>query len=244
MVTARDPVNRSYLLNQGRLAWWLALPHSSGGGTFHDLMGLSPGALTSMGNSSNGWQATARPGGFAQVLFDGTAGNVYAPIPFPGPAASTAFALATWANFSSTSGTRCAVSIGSTDTLNSAVSIGLRSATIRAENGGGTVLADSGLGPTAGAWYRIVLTANGASCAIGINGLVLGTGTTAPISTTPAFATIGEYLAGGAFDSFAGAEDDTSGWVANPLASSSPDGFMALDYDQSRRGYPDALNYS
>ncbi len=54
----------------------MCLPGRMGGNTWHDLMGLNHGALTSMGNTSNGWRGTTRPGGFGHLLFDGTAGYV------------------------------------------------------------------------------------------------------------------------------------------------------------------------
>jgi hypothetical protein len=76
------PLNDAHRLNKGRVLWLLAgaggNPSLLGGPTWKDLTKTkSNGTLIAMANSSaNGWRPTTRPGGWGQVLFDGSAGYV------------------------------------------------------------------------------------------------------------------------------------------------------------------------
>lgn len=74
----RAPIPGSSRFAQGLQARFLAVPPYMSGPSWYDLTGHYQGTLTSMGNASNGWQGTVRPGGFAQLLLDGTAGYVTA----------------------------------------------------------------------------------------------------------------------------------------------------------------------
>lgn len=65
-----DPVDRSHPLNQDRIAWWLGLPHHSGGRSLYDLTGRHPGALA----NSPAWSTGA--GGFAGLTFNGSNSRV------------------------------------------------------------------------------------------------------------------------------------------------------------------------
>ena len=72
-----DPINRGHPLNRGRVAWWLTLPGSVGGGTWRDITNnKNTGVLTAMGNSSNGFRTTNRPGGWGHMVFNGVAGRI------------------------------------------------------------------------------------------------------------------------------------------------------------------------
>lgn len=75
-VRLSNPLNRSHPLFNGLAMRLIALPGRVGGLTFYDLAKSNHGALTSMANTSNGWRQTTRPGGFAQVLCDGSAGYI------------------------------------------------------------------------------------------------------------------------------------------------------------------------
>jgi hypothetical protein len=73
-----DPV-ADHPSNAGRLIWLCALPDLAGGSKFIDLMGSTNGTLNNMaapGTATSGWGATARPGGWNQLNFDGVNDNV------------------------------------------------------------------------------------------------------------------------------------------------------------------------
>lgn len=63
---------------QGLLAWWRAVPGLTGGRTWYDLTGTTPGTLTNMGTGS-GWATPTRPGSSAELRFDGS--NDYVVMP-------------------------------------------------------------------------------------------------------------------------------------------------------------------
>lgn len=75
-------INRAHPLNRGRRAWWLALPgRNYGGARWLDLVGTNHGVLTNMASgATSGWSGTARPGGRAQLRFDGADDYVYSPL--------------------------------------------------------------------------------------------------------------------------------------------------------------------
>ena len=59
-------------LARGLVGWWRAVPGFTGGATWYDLMPAARhGTLTNMTGTASGWSATDRPGGYAQVNFDG-----------------------------------------------------------------------------------------------------------------------------------------------------------------------------
>lgn len=98
------PVLTGHSLNSGLAGWWLCLPNWMGGTTWIDLCNRNPGTLTSMLNSSNGWRPSQRPGGFGQLLFDGSAGfvNCGAPALFN---LTSGWTLAAWVNITGGAGT-------------------------------------------------------------------------------------------------------------------------------------------
>src|SRR5262245_53709203 len=59
---------------RGLVAWWRAMPSVTGGTYYYDLLGRTTGTLT---NAT--WGATTRPGGYAEVRFNGTNGQVVIP---------------------------------------------------------------------------------------------------------------------------------------------------------------------
>jgi sialidase-1 len=58
---------------RGLVSWWRAMPPTSGGQQWYDLLGRAPLTLTNMTSAdTSGTTATARPGGAGEVRFDGT----------------------------------------------------------------------------------------------------------------------------------------------------------------------------
>lgn len=106
LVDLQQPVNKNHPLNRGRVAWWLALPNRASGPTWYDLMGQSSLALTGMGSGSNGWRGPKRPGGFASVLADGSAGYLAGSSNLTGFGNGTAsYTASCWLYLTSTNGT-------------------------------------------------------------------------------------------------------------------------------------------
>lgn len=72
----RCPINWQHESNAGLAAWWRSVSGRNGP-TWYDLAGTSNGTLTSMLNSTNGFQGQVAPGGDGpSLLFDGSAGYV------------------------------------------------------------------------------------------------------------------------------------------------------------------------
>jgi hypothetical protein len=85
-IDLRNPINQSAPLNRGLVAWYLGVPGLSGGSKFYDLRGVNAGTLNSFG-TGYGWGPTNRPGGFAQINFNGTASLIVLPRIVPSGAA-------------------------------------------------------------------------------------------------------------------------------------------------------------
>lgn len=247
-VDARDPVNRPHPLNRGRAAWWLALPHNSGGATWYDLMGLNPGVFTSMGNTSNGWRnAPARPGSLGPgVLTDGTAGAVNCGAPAGLNSAAQA-AYAGWVYKPSNSTT---AGLGGS----SGVSGGNNRFSFNwFTDGTGYFAAESsalayGTCTIPVGWNRVFCCFDGAGAGnagrlqVFLGGVPQALTFSGTIGT--AIGTVSPFTIGrdSSDRPAAGQYDDVALWLG--LSGASAPAFAAMDYDQSRRGYPDALNYT
>ena len=82
-----DPVVKGHPHNEGLAAWWLGLPHLSGGAKRYDVMSGVPISL------SGGYSWAAQPNGFPATAFNGSTGyGVAAGI--PGVAGASAITLA------------------------------------------------------------------------------------------------------------------------------------------------------
>lgn len=68
-VDLRHPLNPDHELNQGRAAWWLALPNRFGGPKWWDLCAGYAGTLTNF-STGNGWNNEG---------YNGSAGSIYTP---------------------------------------------------------------------------------------------------------------------------------------------------------------------
>jgi len=97
-----SPVNSLAPLNVGLAAWWMLLPRSPGGSTWHDLTGRYDAAGTAIGPSTAtvGWGATRRPGGWGELRFGGA--TFAQPAQFPALDSATAFTVALWARQTTT----------------------------------------------------------------------------------------------------------------------------------------------
>jgi hypothetical protein len=247
MIRTANPVNRSHPLNAGRMLWWLSLPHLVGGPIAIDLMGLQSGALTSMGNSSNGWRPSARPGGVGHIQCDGTAGSVnFGSGPW-NSIGTQSFAYALWFNIPTASLNLYSQIFG--NATYSGVWSGFsayftnESSPFRLTLNCDATTIYIATPIDAGVWYRLLFAKDGASFQLYLNGALTTTftgidstwdagsnlwiGRTAD-STYPFYCPV---LA-----------DDLSFWLGNPLVASAPDTFAALDYTESIKGYPRALN--
>jgi concanavalin A-like lectin/glucanase superfamily protein len=238
------PVNWRHSLNRGRVAWWLCLPQRMAGFTWYDIAGRNHGALTSMGNSSNGWRGVGPPGTQGGILFDGSAGYITnSTLNLGSPSELTAsvwikalgwnptnrtFPIAKWTDPSEDS---FAFSVGYGNTG--------RCSIITSSSGAYNSTYDtvSTLTLSLLVWYRVVFAWTPNVNTIYVNGSVFASGTGSPSlfnnSATPI--QIGTYPAATTF--FNGFLDDVSIWNR----SLSPSEILA-DYQLSQRGYPGVLN--
>lgn len=229
-----DPFIRHHPLNNGRIAWWLALPLWMGGRTWYDLMGLNHGVLTGF-NTINNWRATTRPGGFGNFYGNGT-NNDYVNIPgaaFP----ATCRSFSCWIRSD-------VVQSGGADndilylfnggSLKWGIVNHRATSSVILYNPSFAIIVSGAI--TQGAWYHVVVTTDGATANIYINGLLAGTASSTLTLAGPAtIGYLGNYTNG--LEPWNGALDDVSTWSRT---------LSAMDawnlYDLSRRGYPGMLN--
>ena len=246
-----NPVRRGHPLNQGRIAWWITLPHTQGTTTWFDIVGTNHASLVGMGNATNGWRPTHRPGGFGHLVTDGSAGYLLnTNLPSSGNMAFAAWVVRGAGRTASGYG-----SIAGHETLPAAsdwyfyfnpsnvLSIDIP-----------YVLANAAVGGTVSdttSWHQVGFTRSGTtgswSYSIFLDGKVTATATTTsnPV-LSPFYLSLASSFSGavGAATNFQQlAIDDASVWFGNPIATANPAAFAALHYDQSIRGNPDTLNY-
>jgi hypothetical protein len=243
-----DVANRRAFLNQRRRFWLLSVPHLYGGRYFYDLINMNHGLLTAMGNTSNGWRPTPRPGGYGHVEFDGSAGYIDAGNA-PSLNISGSLTMAAWIRVDSFSHTyKLVMTKGVPDTSG-------RNYCFAVDPNNGNrgiypqIVGVGGFNPDAivlpvanamstGVWYHIGITYNNPLQTLGIyqNGLRTNqvTGLTGSPTTNSLNMIFGQ---GGTWGWFDGGMDDLGVWDV-----AFTDGDMWSLYDRSIHGYPDELN--
>lgn len=222
-IRTSDPVNLNHPLNQGRVAWWMALPHLASGPTWTDLMGLNHGTLTGMGNAANGWRSTTRPGGSGHVLFDGATGYIATPLVL-----APAFTVAAWERVPAAPGgfPMWLSAPGSPD-----FELGYSASNVFYS---GNSFLTSTYGADDGNWHRILFAVGGGTATFYLDGRPRQTVSYTPTTFSgPLY--IGEYYGNGY--RFGGEMDDVGVWnrkLTDPLAW--------LDFDLSRGSYPGVMN--
>lgn len=240
---AANSVMAGHPLNDGLTSWLLTLPHLYGGPTWWDISGQIPASITGFSPTFN-WSPFVRPGGNAGIKFDGVDGS---DVVWPTTNLNTT-AIATSAWFSSTVAKdqeilRADATIGGTGYL---ILLRLTSS--------GTILYDIGAATSTaiattttyddGLPHRVTATQSNNTMSIFIDGFLAATGSTGGVVfSEPMSLRVGSFMSGASV-TFDGLIDDVRVVQGNPLASNNPAAFARLDYDQSSRGYPDALNYS
>lgn len=232
-----DPVVREHPLNQGRVAWWLAVP-SFYGMTWRDLMGQNHGTLTNMTTAgTSGWGSTTRPGGFGEMRFDGTDDRIDFGIGKT-PTGALPFTTLIWVNPG-------AFGVGNYGT---SISWGLgvaASAVIFALDGSGGagamrfgrygddfIITSNKL--TVNAWNHVALTYDGVSIVSYINSVADNTASRTLITGTSGMR-IGDLVTVGT-QPFIGKIDSAS--IYNRALSAAE--ILAL-YNEERTGYPTTL---
>jgi hypothetical protein len=236
-------VNFNHALNDGRKAWYLTLPHSSGGKTFFDLIGMYPLAISGLGTNS-GWTTSNRHGGSGCIRFAdiGAGANLMVPNPlklglpitygcwvraFGAPDANASYFGETYDNANSNPYTIYGF-------YNNAgvVGVGL--------NFSGTALGWSSGYTLTSAWTRLVAVHTVTGIAFYVNGEPFASDSitlTNPTSSSTSVIAIGNETGVSRNSNI-----DIDDCFVNQAAWSPA--MVALDYDQSLRGYPDALNWS
>lgn len=240
-INSADPINRGHPLNRGRVAWWLTLPGAVGGGTWRDITNQrNTGVLTSMGNSSNGFRTTNRPGGWGGIQCDGTAGYISAGNVLGFTAEP--FALAVWMRTADANPAfRAIVGKGY---LVSAAGYGHYLDTVghvafQVRNGAVVSGAISTAAVNDGKWHRVIGTRIAGVTSLYVDGLLAATDSTAvTIGTDTQRFLVGTRDSSGATALYyLGTVDDVSVW--NRALSPAE---VLQDYNLSQRGYPGVLN--
>ncbi len=242
--------DRGHPLFWGHGAWWLATPRLAAGPKWYDLCGLNHGTLTSMGNANNGWRYGYRPGGWGQMLFDGSAGHVLAP-GSPSLSASTNLTIVAWINTAIVGAAPLGYQVVVARKTNPDATapapywFGLIITTnnlmfyhYNTTDGGD--LKDSGVAIAINTWHHVAVTTNGTAIVMYQNGKSIYTGTLAyavRADSTTALG-IGRYGDDSTYpELFQGSLDDVHIYNGRTLNAIE---VQAL-YDESLRGYPGML---
>jgi hypothetical protein len=245
------PVNIRHPFAQGLVSWYLAAPGRFGGLKWFDMMGANHGALTSMNNSSNGFQGSSnRKGGRGGMLFDGTAGYITLGAPsnlnFVGQ--TNAFSITAWIKINGHPANNAQVAAkGASANANQQYAMIVNAAAGRFTLDCGNGAATSSVTPdvTDNVWHQLVMTVPAASTGMlgYVDGLVQsftsGTGAIATGTTT------NDVLIGARRDAsnadslrwFPGQIDDVRFY--NRVLSASE---IFQQYINATQGYPGLLN--
>jgi Concanavalin A-like lectin/glucanases superfamily len=97
LYAARAQANLAHPLLRGLQSWWRGVPGLTGSVWLIDLVAYNYGTLLNMGYSTtSGWSPSTRPGGYAQINFDGADDSIATTDP-AGVTPSTPFTLCLWA---------------------------------------------------------------------------------------------------------------------------------------------------
>lgn len=226
-VQVSHPINWHHPLNQGRLAWWLALPGLEGGAKFYDLCGKTHGTLTSFGTGS-GWRGTTQPGSIgAGLLFDGA--DDYVAVS-PAWGTLSRWSAAAWVRDIGVGSSSGPVIIKAGTSAFQFVTSG-GTAYVRYYNGGSAFDAAT----TRAGWHRLIATYDSATIRLYCDGQRI-LATSSGSCSLPAPERIGSYT-GSTSNQWEGNLNDVSVW--GRMLS---DVEVRDDYDLSRQGYPDVLN--
>jgi len=227
-----NPVNRSHPFNRGQLAWWMVLRDWAGGGTWRDLAGLYPGALTSMGSTA-GWRSTLRPGGFGEMHFD-SIGFVTISASTSVLALTSPFRISFWVK--TTVSTTVISHINNSSFTGFEVGISQGGGVNKPSlwNGSGWTSANTAVDD--GAWHFVGIQNDGANTSYDLDGAADGTVAQGSPNTPSGGLYIGSR--NGGTNMGVCSLDSVRIWPRTFTA-----GEKKSYYDQSRRGYPDALNW-
>lgn len=228
-----DPADRIHPANAGKVAWWLGLEGTAAGPTARDLIGTNGAALV----NGAAWVRPTRPGGSAELIFDGT--DDYAgPVTIPAINSTAAgFSVTLWflGNTTVNDGGRL-IEKGANDewAINWSGSTG---AHIQVQSFTEGSALDSTAAYSDGLWHHLALVHEpGVSYRLYIDGRFDVSNPAGTSSTSTGAVTIGSF-GGGGFFLHSGRLDDIAIYSRSLSASE-----VAALYDLSRRGYPEGLN--
>jgi hypothetical protein len=227
--------NRGHPLNVGKLAWWLVLPHTSGGAKFVDILGKYHATLTNLNTSASGWRGATRQGGRGHLLLDGTDDYLTVPgsqVPFRLAGALT---VAFWLR--TTSGSVYVLSSASNQ-AGWMVSIGIFTVANKIHLWSGSAAVNGLTNVNDGNWHRILIShPAGGPTRIYLDGNndTSGAGTQADMGAPTGDIFLGQR--GNASGFLAGSLDDVAIWSGRALSAAEAAEENAL----ARRGYPGML---
>jgi len=237
-----NPVNHMNPLNSGLISWWMNMPYRWGGGgsVFRDLLQLNHGDLVNMDPSN--WRGdTGRQGGYGALNFDGSTERVTADGTVP---VTTPLTLIGWANGSSLSGNDTIMAINDASDNDNWFRImtvdGFSALDINALSGGGFERITGTIPISTNEWFQVAgVFSSTTSRELFINGRPDGSSTTSINPTQnmdrASIGVLGRPLITEFFDGFL---DDLR--IYDRALSGSE---ISAIYQESRRGYPNTLNW-
>src|SRR5574343_718811 len=223
-------------LNAGLAAWWLGLPHNSGGSTLFDLCGKYHGTLT----NSPSWDGPTLGGSYPKTLALTQTGN--SRIATSAVSATGVFTLSSWVRLTAyNTGTglyNAHLWFGTSGSNYGGLALGPTAANLQAfgsgagEPSGATIATWPGLSQ----WVHLTWTRNASNWAVYLNGVSAGSLTSGTWGGANA-----QLQIGGRAD--ASQSIDGSVWDIKFLDGVSRDAASVWNlYNQSLRGHPDTLN--
>jgi hypothetical protein len=244
-----DLIVKNATLNKNKIAWWLSMPHLSGGKYLYDLFELSNATLTNVG-SGYGWTSSTRPGGYSQIYLSGNTDYLSITDQSKFQFDTSNFTISGWFKL---------------DTLNNANANGQQVIISRYESAGskgfyvsvntsGSIIFTISLSGAANAsfasstgliatntWYHFTAVRSGLSCFIYVNGKLEASGTSAALWSLSS--TTQNVLLGDMVDSssnhyyLSGIIDDICIYNIDL-----PSFYAYRIYEESRLGYPSTLH--
>ena len=234
------PINWAHPLNRGLVAWWLVVPHWTGGLVWRDLTRLYDGTLITMDPATD-WVVSERPGGWGALDFDG--GNDHVLIS-AAVISGRPLSFISWFNAANATSAMTLVAVADTSESNmyyrliargDAVGDPLR---MDSRSAGGIRFCDSTTGYTAGTWHQGAGAIDAAGNMVAyIDGGSKGTNNAAKIPTGLDNTSIAQVTRSGSSESTTGLIDDVRIYdrVLAP-------GEIAELYQLSQQFYPGLLN--
>ena len=244
-----DLIVKNATLNQNKIAWWLSVPHTSGGKFFYDLFELSNATLTNTGEGY-GWRASSRQSGFSSIYLSGNTDYLSVEDSTKFQFDTTDFTITGWFNLNTLNNANAngqqviisryesANSKGFYVSVNTSGSIIFTASLSGASNS--SFASSTGIIST-NTWYHFTAVRSGINYFLYVNGKLEASGTSASLwslSSTTQNVLLGDMVDNSSNHYYlSGMFDDIS--IYNVALTSH---YAQRTYEESRLGYPKTLH--